>query len=241
MRRDLAPSRSIAVELIELGRCLVNGAVADKASRQVDPGDAIVIQGPAQRFVSRGGEKLAAALEAFALDVHGLFALDAGASTGGFTDCLLQAGAARIAAVDVGHGQLHPKIRNDARVLVRERLNIRALTARDIDGPVDLVVADLSFISLDRVIAALIAIATPGAPMILLVKPQFEAGRSEVAKAKGVIKDPEIHERIRAEVEQMLLDHGCQAIAWIDSPIMGAEGNREFLVHARTPVEATAP
>ena len=239
LRRGLVPSRSIAVESIDAKRVLVNGAIADKASRQVDPSDAIVIEGPPPRFVSRGGEKLDGALAAFGIDVAGVRALDAGASTGGFTDCLLQRGAAFVAAVDVGHGQLHPRIRGDERVLVLEKYNVRNLDPADIGGPVDVVVADLSFISLQRVIAPLAAAARPSADMVLLVKPQFEAGRQEVGRGKGVITDPEIHERVRTEVATCLEDHGCAVLDWIDSPITGADGNREFLVHARAPQQGS--
>src|SRR5207237_1265550 len=135
-----------------------------------------------------GGDKLDAALDRFPIDVAGRTALDAGASTGGFTDCLLQRGAAQVIAVDVGHGQLHPKLRADPRVTVRERLNVRMLTTDDIGGPVDLVVADLSFISLRTVSPALIAVSKPGADLVLLVKPQFEAGRAEVSRGRGVVR-----------------------------------------------------
>ena len=219
----------------------MNGAMADKASRQVDPSDAIVVEGPPARFVSRGGEKLDGALTAFEIDVRGLYVLDAGASTGGFTDCLLQRGAARVAAVDVGHGQLHPKIRNDDRVLVLERQNIRHLTDAHIRGRAEMVVADLSFISLKSVIEPLIGVSCPSAAFVLLVKPQFEAGRTEVSKGRGIIKDPEIHHRVRNEIETALVAHGCSPLGWIDSPIVGAEGNREFLVHASAPAKDCAP
>ncbi len=218
---------------------LVNGSVADKASRQVDPSDAIVMLGPPPRFVSRGGEKLDAALEAFGVDVSGRRVLDAGASTGGFTDCLLQRGAAHVVALDVGHGQLHPKVRADRRVLVLERFNVRTVDATAIGGAVDAVVADVSFISLRRIIGALIGVCAPGAPLVLLVKPQFEAGRQEVSKGKGIITDPAIHDRVRAEVETELILNGCEVIGWIDSPITGADGNREFLVHAVSPGEVS--
>ena len=240
LRRGLVHSRSLAVEVIAAGRVLVNGAIADKASRQVEPSDAIIVDGPPARFVSRGGEKLDSALTAFEIDVRGLYVLDAGASTGGFTDCLLQRGAARVAAVDVGHGQLHPKIRNDDRVLVLERQNIRHLTDEHIWGRAEMVVADLSFISLKSVIKPLVGVSCPGAVFVLLVKPQFEAGRAEVSKGRGVIKDPEIHLRVRGEIEDALLENGCLPMGWIDSPIVGAEGNREFLVHARTPATGAA-
>ncbi|MBI4936308.1 MAG: TlyA family RNA methyltransferase [Actinobacteria bacterium] len=234
VRRQLAPTRADAARAIEAHRVLVNGALADKASRQVHAGDAIVVTGDGPRFVSRGGEKLDAALEAFGLDVAGWRVLDAGASTGGFTDCLLQRGAAHVVALDVGHGQLHPRIRADERVTVYERFHVRDATPATIGGPVQLVTADLSFISIVRVLDPLIAAAEPGGHLVLLVKPQFEAGRVEVSRGHGVITDPAIHDRVRSEVHQALLDRGCEVVGWIDSPISGGDGNREFLVHATT-------
>ena len=232
VRRSLVPSRTEAARLIDSGKVLVNGTVADKAARQVHAGDAVIVQGDGPRFVSRGGDKLDAALEAFAIDVAGWRVLDAGASTGGFTDCLLQRGASHVVALDVGHGQLHPRIRGDERVTVFERVHIREATPELIGGPVDLVVADLSFISVVRVLDALIGCCEPGGHLVLLVKPQFEAGKVEVAKARGVITDPLIHERVCAEVQDALVERGCVVSGWVDSPITGSDGNREFLVHA---------
>src|SRR4249919_1281868 len=159
VRRRLVVSRVEAGRAIEAGLVLVNGSLADKPARLVDPADAVVLQGPRSRFVSRGGDKLDAALESFGIDVTGLRVLDAGASTGGFTDCLLQRGAHHVVAVDVGHGQLHPKIRNDPRVTVLERFHVRDLTVAAIAGEVDLVVADLSFISVVRVLPQLISVS----------------------------------------------------------------------------------
>ncbi len=234
VRRQLVESRTDAARAIDAGRVLVNGAIADKASRQVHPGDAIVIAGPAARFVSRGGEKLDAALDAFGVDVTGWRVLDAGASTGGFSDCLLQRGASHVVALDVGHGQLHPKIRDDHRVTVLERFHIRDATPAAIGGPVQLVTADLSFISITRVLDALIAACEPGGHLVLLVKPQFEAGKVEVSRGHGIITDPLIHERVRTEVHAALESRGCTVAGWIDSPITGGDGNREFLVHATT-------
>ena len=234
VRRGLVASRVDATRMIEAQRVLVNGAVADKASRQVHAGDALLVQGEPPRFVSRGGEKLDAALEQFGVDVVGLRVLDAGASTGGFTDCLLQRGAAHVVALDVGHGQLHPKVRADHRVTVIERMHVRDATLDSIGGPVDLVTADLSFISIVRVLDALIGLAVDGAALVLLVKPQFEAGRAEVSKGRGVITDPEVHDRVRSEVHEALEERGCDVRGWIDSPIAGGDGNREFLVHATT-------
>ena len=233
-------SRTQAAEAIDAKRVLVNGTLADKSSRQVDPADAITLQGPPARFVSRGGEKLDAALTAFAIEVSGMRVLDAGASTGGFTDCLLQRGATGVIALDVGHGQLHPRIRDDDRVVVLERYNVRDVNATDLGGPVDAVVADLSFISLKRVIEPLVGVCAGGGPLVLLVKPQFEAGRQEVSKGRGVITDPEIHDRVVAEIDTALQDAGCTVHGWIDSPLTGAEGNREFLVHATAPAQGSS-
>jgi len=232
VRRGLATSRGEASELVDSRRVLVNGAVADKPARQVAAGDQLLIAGPPARFVGRGALKLDHALGAFGIDVTGMRALDAGASTGGFTDCLLQRGAAEVVAVDVGHGQLHERLRNDPRVRNMERTNIRDITPASIGGNVDIVVGDLSFISLRLVTAPLASVCEPGAPMVLLVKPQFEAGRAEVSRGRGVITDPAIWERVRTEVAQSLENARCTVAGWTDSPIKGADGNREFLVHA---------
>jgi 23S rRNA (cytidine1920-2'-O)/16S rRNA (cytidine1409-2'-O)-methyltransferase len=214
---------------------LVNGAIADKPARQVAPGDQLLISGPPPRFVGRGGLKLDCALDAFGIDVTGMRALDAGASTGGFTDCLLQRGAATVIAVDVGHGQLHERLIADPRVVNLERTNIRQIDPDRIGGLVDIVVGDLSFISLTIVIAALVSVCQPGASMVLLVKPQFEAGRAEVSRGRGVISDPAVWARVRGEVEQAFRDAGGAVRGWIDSPITGADGNREFLIHVSAP------
>lgn len=232
LRRELVPSRSVAQQLIEADRILVNGAVAGKASRQVAPGDAIVVDGPPARFVGRGAEKLDHALVEFDVDVASLRLLDAGASTGGFTDCALQRGAREVVAVDVGHGQLHERLRADHRVVNLERQNIRSIDLGLIGGPVDGVVGDLSFISLKLVVAPMVSVCKPGAFMILLVKPQFEAGRTEVSRGRGIISDPAIHARVRGEVEAALVGADCKVRGWTTSPITGADGNVEFLVHA---------
>jgi 23S rRNA (cytidine1920-2'-O)/16S rRNA (cytidine1409-2'-O)-methyltransferase len=234
VRRQLAQTRADAARAIEANRVLVNGAVADKASRQVHAGDAIVVEGDGPRFVSRGGEKLDHALHVFGLDVAGWRVLDAGASTGGFTDCLLQRGAAHVVALDVGHGQLHPRVRGDERVTVVERFHVRDASPDRFGGTVQLVVADLSFISIVRVLDALVRMCEPGGHLVLLVKPQFEAGRVEVARGHGIITDPAIHERVRAEVHEALDERHCTVHAWCDSPITGGDGNRELLVHATT-------
>jgi 23S rRNA (cytidine1920-2'-O)/16S rRNA (cytidine1409-2'-O)-methyltransferase len=235
VRRGLVPSRTEAQQLIEDHRVLVNGAVAEKASRQVAARDQLHVAGPPARFVGRGGRKLDHALDEFGIDVRGLRALDAGASTGGFSDCLLQRGAAHVVAVDVGHGQLHERLRVDRRLTNLERTNVRHLDVDSVGGPVDIVVGDLSFISLRLVIARLASLCRPGAPMVLLVKPQFEAGRAEVSRGRGVITDPEVWERVRHEIEGAFDEAGCTVLGWTDSPITGADGNREFLVHATAP------
>ncbi len=199
----------------------------------VSPAEPIELRGDPPRFVGRGGEKLSAALLQFALDPTGLRALDVGASTGGFTDCLLQSGASEVVAVDVGHGQLHPKLRSDPRVVVHERLDVRALTLETLGGrPADLVTADLSFISMTHAVPALTSgVAVPGAAMVLLVKPQFEAGRTEASKGKGVIRDPVVHRRTLGEVARSLRSAGAVIMGAMPSPITGHSGNVEFLLY----------
>jgi 23S rRNA (cytidine1920-2'-O)/16S rRNA (cytidine1409-2'-O)-methyltransferase len=202
----------------------------------------VLVAGDPPRFVSRGGEKLDAALGRFALDPAGVRALDAGASTGGFTDCLLQRGAARVVAVDVGHGQLHERLRADPRVEVHERRNVRDLAPGDLGEPFRLVVADLSFISLRTVLPHLLGQAAPGADLVLLVKPQFEAGRDEASRGRGVIRDPEVWRRVLEEVVVALGGYGAAIMGAMPSPITGADGNVEFLLHARAaPADPPAP
>jgi 23S rRNA (cytidine1920-2'-O)/16S rRNA (cytidine1409-2'-O)-methyltransferase len=207
--------------------------VADKASRLVSAGDPIVVLGDARAYVSRGGDKLAAALDAFGIEVAGRRALDAGASTGGFTDCLLQRGAREVVAVDVGYGQLHERLRADPRVDLRERTNVRTLDAGALGGAVELVVADLSFISLRTVAQALLSCAGPNADLVLLVKPQFEAGRAEASRGRGVIRDPDVRARVLEEVSGALVELGAAIMGTMESPLKGADGNVEFLLHAR--------
>jgi 23S rRNA (cytidine1920-2'-O)/16S rRNA (cytidine1409-2'-O)-methyltransferase len=231
VRRGLVASRARAVELIEGGRVTVGGAPARSAARQVDGAEAVAIVAAANEFVSRGGHKLRRALDEFAIDVTGRRVLDAGASTGGFTDCVLQAGAATVIAVDVGRGQLAWSLRNDPRVTVMERTNLRDLEAGAIGAPADLVVVDVSFISLRLVAAALLALATPEADFVLLIKPQFEAGRERVGKG-GVVRDPAVHRDVVAEVVADLDAAGLGVTAVIPSPLRGADGNVEFLARA---------
>ena len=219
----------------------VGGAPALRPARLVAPHEAVLVRGDPPRFVSRAGEKLAAALDRFALDVTGVRALDAGASTGGFTDCLLQRGAGSVVAVDVGNGQLHERLRADPRVEVHERLNVRELAAGDLGLAFALVVADLSFISLRTVLGNLVAVAAPGADLVVLVKPQFEAGRQEAARGRGVIRDPDVWRRVLDDVVRALEGYEAAIMGAMVSPITGAEGNVEFLLHARTPPAAPAP
>jgi 23S rRNA (cytidine1920-2'-O)/16S rRNA (cytidine1409-2'-O)-methyltransferase len=239
VRRGLVASRRHAREAIEGGRVTVSGAPASKPTRMVAPHEPVLLSGDAPRFVSRGGDKLAGALERFGVDPTGLRALDAGASTGGFTDCLLQAGASRVVAVDVGYGQLHERLRGDGRVEVHERTNVRDLAPGDLGEPFPLIVADLSFISLRTVAPNLVGLAAPGADLVLLVKPQFEAGREEASRGKGVIRDPEVWRRVLGEVVAALDAVGTAMMGGMASPLRGADGNVEFLVHARKGAPAT--
>jgi 23S rRNA (cytidine1920-2'-O)/16S rRNA (cytidine1409-2'-O)-methyltransferase len=221
----------------------VSGSIADKPARLVAAGEPVELLGAAPRFVSRGGLKLEAALVRFAIDPRGLRALDAGASTGGFTDCLLQAGATSVIAVDVGRGQLHQRLRSDPRVIDCERLDIRDVSLETVGGrPVDLVTADLAFISVARAVPMLVGeVAAPGAPVVILVKPQFEAGRAEASRGRGVIRDPAIHRRTLGEVATALGAAGAAIMGAMPSPITGPAGNIEFLLHATTPRDPHAP
>jgi 23S rRNA (cytidine1920-2'-O)/16S rRNA (cytidine1409-2'-O)-methyltransferase len=229
VRRGLLASRRQAVEAVAAGRVRVAGSPATAPTRLVAPDEPLQVLGDGPRFVSRGGEKLAAALDRFALDVAGRRALDAGASTGGFTDCLLQAGAVHVDAIDVGRGQLAWSLRDDPRVTVREQVNVRGLAPEDLGGVVDVTVADLSFISLMTVAPALVRCTAPDGDFVLLVKPQFEAGRSRVGKG-GIVRDPEVHRAVLHEVRDGLRDAGLHVVDVMRSPLQGADGNVEFLV-----------
>jgi len=233
VRRGLLPSRDVAKREIEAGKVVVGGAPTTKPARLVLPGEDIRLLGPPPRFVSRAGQKLEAALEHFDVDPSGLRVLDAGSSTGGFTDCLLQEGARRVIAVDVGTNQLHERLRADDRVDVLEQTDVRSLSADQIGGVVDLVVGDLSFISLRMVLPNLIDLCRTGASMLLLIKPQFEAGKQEAAKGRGVITDPAIWDRVIAEVETAARSLGAEPMGVMKSPITGTAGNVEFVGHFR--------
>ncbi|MCY3850927.1 MAG: TlyA family RNA methyltransferase [Acidimicrobiaceae bacterium] len=233
VRRGLAESRTRAQQLIAQRRVTVSGAPAEKAARQVDAAEPVEVAGDAPEFVSRGGRKLSAALDRFALDCNGRRIIDAGSSTGGFTDCVLNRGAASVVAVDVGRNQLHERIRADSRVEVHEQTNIRHVQPGDVGGVADVVVADLSFISLRTVAESLVGLVRCDGDLVVLVKPQFEAGRTEADKGRGIVRDPAIWRRTLSEVSEALMDRGAAIMGAMASPITGADGNVEFLLHAR--------
>jgi 23S rRNA (cytidine1920-2'-O)/16S rRNA (cytidine1409-2'-O)-methyltransferase len=234
VRRKLARSREQAAALVADGRVQVHGTVARKVAAMIDPADPVLVTGadPATEYVSRGGHKLAGALAAFGLPVDGLRCLDAGASTGGFTDVLLRAGAAQVVAVDVGYGQLAWPIRTNDKVVVLERTNVRTLTPEAIGGTVDLTVADLSFISLRLVLPALAACTAPGGDLALMVKPQFEVGRERVG-AGGVVRDPELRAQAVLDVAAAGAERGLGVAAVTASPLPGPSGNVEFFIWFR--------
>ena len=233
VQRQLAGSRERARALIMSGRVLVDDCPVDKGGMLVDPMVALRIKGEDIPFVSRGGLKLAKALETFHLDVAGRTAIDVGASTGGFSDCLLQHGAKKVYAVDVGYGQLAWRLREDPRVVNLERTNIRTLSVEQLDGKPDLAVIDTSFISLEKVLPATIALVRAGSDIVALIKPQFEVGKGRVGKG-GVVRDPAQHDQVVDKIKLLAEQAGCQVVALCESPILGPKGNREFLIHLRT-------
>jgi 23S rRNA (cytidine1920-2'-O)/16S rRNA (cytidine1409-2'-O)-methyltransferase len=242
VRRRVAATLDDARELVAADRVLVGGAVAENAGRQVEAGEAIELVGPPARFVSRGGEKLEAALARFGIDVEGRTALDAGASTGGFTDCLLQRGTALVVAVDVGHGQLHERVAADPRVRIRDRTNLRNLTPADVPGsPFAVVVADLAFISLRTVAGALAGLTAVDGDLVLLVKPQFEAAKAVVSKGKGIVREPAEWRSAVEGVVAAMAQAGTAMMGVMASPLRGTEGNVEFLLHLRKLVSGDAP
>ena len=239
--RGLAPSRTRAQAMVMAGVVLVNEQRVAKASETFAPDAAIRVRGqedPAARYVGRGALKLAAALAAFALDVRGCVCLDVGASTGGFTDCLLQHGARRVVCVDVGHNQLDYRLRTDPRVEVREGVNARYLQPADFAEKFDLIVMDVSFISATKILPALVPLLNAGGRIVLLIKPQFEVGRGEVGRG-GIVTDPAQHARVVAEVNEAAQALGLLSCGQIESPLKGADGNREFLaLYAREAVSS---
>ena len=229
--KGLAPSRERAKAVVLAGLVSVNGEVVSKAGTLVDAAAEVTLEAPDHPYVGRGGLKLAHALDSFGIAVAGRDALDVGASTGGFTDVLLQRGAARVVALDVGHGQLDWRLRNDPRVVVIEHFNARHLTPADLPGSVDIVVIDVSFISLRQILPPVATVLREGADVVALVKPQFEAGRDEVRK--GIIRDPAVHDRVLAEVTAAGAEVGLTRVGSTPSPITGQKGNVEFLLHLR--------
>jgi 23S rRNA (cytidine1920-2'-O)/16S rRNA (cytidine1409-2'-O)-methyltransferase len=246
VRRGLAVSRSQAVQFISENKVTVGGAIVSNVSRQVAPSEPIELLGPPPRFVGRGGEKLEAALEQFGIDISGASALDVGASTGGFTDCLLQRGATSVVALDVGHGQLHERLRGDDRVDVLERTNMRHVTRENFGGRgFDIITIDVSFISLTTIAQAVVALMNPGAELVALVKPQFEAGRAEVSKGKGVVSGAGVWSEVLLRTTKTFIDLGLCFQGLMVSPLRGADGNVEFLAWFGRPddndLDATVP
>jgi 23S rRNA (cytidine1920-2'-O)/16S rRNA (cytidine1409-2'-O)-methyltransferase len=234
--RGLAASRDRARALILAGQVRVDGVVVSKAGHPTAANAEVLLSERDHPYVSRGGIKLAHALDVFAIDPAGRTALDVGASTGGFTDVLLRRGAVGVVALDVGHGQLDWRLRSDSRVTVLERINARTLDREQLPPgawPFDLAVMDVSFISVRQVLPAVLAVLAPGADVVVLVKPQFEAGREEVGKG-GLVRDPAVQMRVVDEVAAAASALGLSRVAMTESPITGAEGNREFFLHLRS-------
>jgi 23S rRNA (cytidine1920-2'-O)/16S rRNA (cytidine1409-2'-O)-methyltransferase len=231
--RGLAPSRERARALILAGKVLANEQKIEKAGALIDSGPASVLRllGEDLRYVSRGGLKLEKALEHWRIDLHGKVCLDVGASTGGFSDCMLQHGAAKVIAVDTGYGQMDFGLRNDHRIRLLEKTNARYLEAAEVGEAIDFIAMDVSFISATLVLPAVIGAASSAREIVVLVKPQFEAGRELVGKG-GIVRDESVQLAAVAKVEAALVGLGCVRAEWIESPILGGEGNREFLLHA---------
>ena len=232
--RGLAASRERARALILAGQVKVNGQVVSKAGAAVAADAGVELVVPDHPYVGRGGVKLAHALDAFAVDPAGRRALDVGASTGGFTDVLLRRGAASVIALDVGHNQLDWKLRSDPRVIVREGVNARALTAADVPHPVTIAAIDVAFISLRHILPAVVPFLEPGADVVALVKPQFEAGRADVGSG-GIVSDPAVHEATVQRVADAAAAAGLVRVAMAPSALTGATGNQEFFLHLRRP------
>lgn len=229
VERGLVASRERARALILAGQVLVSDTVVDKAGTQILMDAEIRLKKDDIPFVSRGGLKLEKALNEFSVQTEGVIALDVGASTGGFTDCLLQRGAAKVYAVDVGYGQLDWKLRSDERVVNLERTNIRLLGPGQLDEKPALAVIDASFISLEKVLPPTLKLLSPNAQIVALIKPQFEVGRGEVGKG-GVVRDQAKHEEVVERIREFVITNGCEVIGVTESPLLGPKGNREFLI-----------
>jgi len=230
--RGLFPSREQAQRAIMAGEVRVGDAVVDKASTQVQPEAAVSVEA-ASRYVGRGGTKLEGALRDFGINPAGYTALDIGASTGGFTDCLLQHGAKKVYAIDVGHGQLAWKIRSDPRVVVREKLNARFLSRADVPDPIDLCVIDVSFISLTLILPKAFELVSPNGVILALIKPQFELQASDVGRG-GIVRDPALHEKAQAKIRDFVAAAGHELVGIVPAAITGTDGNQEFFACVRT-------
>jgi len=231
VEKGLVESREKAKRLIMSGQILVDGQPAPKPGQTLAPDREITLKA-VERFVSRGGEKLEGAMQAFPISLEGKVCIDIGSSTGGFTDCMLQHGATRVYAVDVGKGQLHWKLREDPRVVVMEGVNARYLMPADLPEPADFASIDTSFISLTNILPAVKSLLKPGGEIVSLIKPQFEAGKEEVDKGRGVITDPAIHEEVISKVREFGTEElGLEWIGLSTSPLKGPKGNIEFLAH----------
>lgn len=232
VERGLAETRAAAQRLVMAGLVFSGERRLDKAGQGIGADTALEVRGQPHPYVSRGGLKLAKALDHFVLPVAGRIALDVGASTGGFTDCLLQRGAAKVYAVDVGTNQLAWKLRSDPRVVSMEKTNMRDVTRMQIPDPIEMIVCDASFIGLRTVLPAALALAAPGAHLAALIKPQFEVGKGRVGKG-GIVREPELHDEVCATISQWLAEQpGWRVLGVTESPITGAEGNKEFLITA---------
>jgi len=231
VERGLVETRARARAVIMAGSVYVDGVRTDKAGVLVGEGSGVEVRDTSLKYVSRGGLKLEAALREFGIDPSGQVAADIGASTGGFTDCLLKSGAVKVYAIDVGYGQLDWKLRQDPRVIIKEKLNARYIKPDDIAEPVDIAVIDVSFISLTMIIPPALALLKPGGVLVALIKPQFEVGKGEVGKG-GIVRDEAKHREVVDKIREHVQSLGLGVIGVIPSPIEGAEGNKEFLIAA---------
>lgn len=231
VRQGLAESREKAKAVIMAGCVYVNDQKEDKAGAMFDETKvSLEVRGSTLRYVSRGGLKLEKAVEVFGIALDGKICMDIGASTGGFTDCMLQNGAKKVYSVDVGHGQLAWKLRNDERVVCMEKTNFRYMTPADIEEPIEFASVDVSFISLDKILGPAYQLLLPGAQMVCLIKPQFEAGKDKVGK-KGVVRDPQVHREVIESVFAFTMANGFEILNLDFSPVRGPEGNIEYLMH----------
>jgi 23S rRNA (cytidine1920-2'-O)/16S rRNA (cytidine1409-2'-O)-methyltransferase len=232
VEKGIVQSRDRARALIMEGRVTVDGRIIDKPGTRVEVDALLELQGEDQPYVSRGGKKLEGALNAFEIDPKGMVVIDVGASTGGFTDCVLQKGARKVYAVDVGYGQLAWKLRKDPRVVNLERRNIRYLEREEVQGEADLILVDASFISIEKFLPHLLGFLKGGGDLVSLVKPQFEVGKDEVGKG-GVVRDPVLHQKVIDRISRFSQGLGLKVLHVIESPLLGPKGNKEFFIHLK--------